>query len=87
MCHDIRGSSHHDVRKVFAHAGESLERDMAFIRKNEIRINKQNEDAITHLGSITKKKKELARELRQLITRVKEFDYESKELQSHILTA
>ena len=40
MCHDIRESSHHDVRKVFAHAGENLENDMAFIRKNEIRINK-----------------------------------------------
>lgn len=80
MCYDIRESSHNDVRKVFAHSAEVLESDMAFIRKHEIRINKQNEDDITHLGEITKKKKELARELRSLITRVKDFDYQNKEI-------
>lgn len=40
MCNDIRQSSHYDVRKVFAHSGEVLENEMAFIRRNEIRINK-----------------------------------------------
>jgi hypothetical protein len=40
MCRDIKGASHHEVRKVFAQAGESLEDELAFIRKNEIRINK-----------------------------------------------
>ena len=40
MCHDIRESSHNDVRKVFAHSAEVLENEMAFIRKHEIRINK-----------------------------------------------
>ena len=47
MCNDIRQSSHHDVRKVFASSGERLEEELVFIRKNEIRINKQNEKAIT----------------------------------------
>ena len=75
MCHDIRESSHNDVRKVFAHSAEVLENELAFIRKLEIRINKQNERDISHLGEITKKKKELARELRSLITRVKDFDH------------
>lgn len=40
MCNDIRQSSHHDVRKVFASSAEQLEEELAFIRKNEIRINK-----------------------------------------------
>ena len=53
MCNDIRQSSHHEVRKVFASSGEQLEEELAFIRKNEIRINKQNEKAITQLGEIT----------------------------------
>ena len=47
MCNDIRQSSHHEVRKVFASSAEKLEDDLSFIRKNEIRINKQNEKAIT----------------------------------------
>ena len=74
------------MRKVFAHSGEVLENEMAFIRRNEIRINKQNEEAITYLGEITKKKKKLAQELRSLITRVKDYDYQHKELQSEIQT-
>ena len=40
LCKDIKGASHHEVRKVFAKAGETLEEELAFIRKNEIRINK-----------------------------------------------
>jgi len=50
MCNDIRQSSHHQVRKVFASSAEKLEDDLSFIRKNEIRINKQNEKAINDLG-------------------------------------
>lgn len=86
MCNDIRQSSHHQVRKVFATGAEKLEEDLAFIRKNEIRINKQNEKAIVDLGQITQKKKKLASELRSLIQKVKENDYESKELQQQIQT-
>ena len=84
MCKDIKGASHHEVRKVFAHAGESLEDELAFIRKNEIRINKQNNEKIMQLGQITKKKKSLAQELRSLISQVKNIDYENKELQTEI---
>jgi chromosome segregation ATPase len=86
MCKDIKGASHHEVRKVFAHAGESLEDELAFIRKNEIRINKQNNEKIMQLGQITKKKKSLAQELRSLISKVKNIDYENKELQTEIQT-
>lgn len=37
---------------------------MQFIRRNEIRINQQNEKAIISLGQITQQKKKLANELR-----------------------
>lgn len=84
MCHDIRMSSTHDVRKVFQAASEKLDEDIQFIRKHEIRINRQNEQAINQLGDITKSKKALAKELRALIQKVKELDYRSKELQSNI---
>jgi hypothetical protein len=80
MCNDIRQSSHQEVRKVFASSAEKLEEDLSFIRKNEIRINKQNEKAITQLGEITQQKKQLASQLRQLIQNVKDFDYQSKEV-------
>lgn len=53
MCSDIRQSSHHEVRKVFASSAEQLEEELALIRRNEIRINKQNEGAIGQLGEIT----------------------------------
>ena len=53
MCNDIRQSSHQQVRKVFASSAEKLDEDLQFIRKNEIRINKQNEKAILDLGQIT----------------------------------
>ena len=46
--------------------------------------NKQNEKAIMNLGNITQSKKKLANELRSLISRVKDYDYESKELQTEI---
>jgi hypothetical protein len=39
LCKDIKSSCHMDVRKVFAHAAETLETQLEFIRKNEIRIN------------------------------------------------
>jgi hypothetical protein len=74
MCHDIKESSHYEVQKVFMRSGEELENQLKTIRKNEIRINNQNEKQITHLGDITKKKKAFAQELRNLITKVKEFD-------------
>lgn len=47
MCHDIRDSSHHEVRKVFERSSQFIEEQLTYIRKNEIRINKQNEKAIT----------------------------------------
>ena len=50
MCHDIKQSSHHEVRKVFQRSVENLEEQMGFIRRNEIRINQQNEKAINNLG-------------------------------------
>jgi len=53
MCNDIKTSSHFDVRKVFERSIEGLDEAMSFIRRNEIRINKQNEAAITNLGQIT----------------------------------
>jgi ElaB/YqjD/DUF883 family membrane-anchored ribosome-binding protein len=81
MCNDIRQSSHQQVRKVFASSAEKLDEDLQFIRKNEIRINKQNEKAILDLGQITQKKKKLATELRSLIQQVKDSDYFCKELQ------
>ena len=36
MCRDIRLTCHQDVRKVFAKSAETLEEDLAFIRKHEI---------------------------------------------------
>ena len=59
---------------------------MQFIRKNEIRINKQNEKAIINLGKITVQKKKLATELRSLISVVRDLDYDNKEIQSQIRT-
>jgi len=64
MCHDIKQSSHFDVRKVFARSVETLDDEMALIRKHEIRINKQNSKKIQDLGQITVNKKKLATELR-----------------------
>jgi len=68
MCKDIRQACHYDVRKVFQASAEALETQMEFIRKNEIRINNQNEKAIKQLGQITQKKKVLVNDLRTLIT-------------------
>jgi len=53
MCGDIKQSSHQEVRKVFSKTVEIFEEELGFIRKNEIRINKQNEKDITTLGQIT----------------------------------
>lgn len=39
LCQDIKRSVHHDVRKVFAKAGEILEDELRSIRKSEQRIN------------------------------------------------
>jgi hypothetical protein len=39
LCRDIKGTCHHDVRKVFAKVAEKLEEDLGFIRKHELRIN------------------------------------------------
>ena len=74
------------MRKVFSNAGEELDSQLSFIRKNEIRINRSNEQAINQLGQIAQMKKSLAAELRSLITKVKNLDYESKELQNSIFT-
>ena len=40
LCNDIKGSIHHDVRKMFARAGEQLTEDLENIRKHELRINR-----------------------------------------------
>ena len=50
MCNDIKDASVHEVRQVFATAGEELESQLSFIRRHEIRINKSNEAAINQLG-------------------------------------
>lgn len=42
LCNDIKGTCHHDVRKVFAKVAEKLEEDLNFIRKHELRINQNN---------------------------------------------
>lgn len=39
LCRDIKDTCHQDVRKIFARSAEKLEDDLAYIRKNEIRIN------------------------------------------------
>ena len=39
LCKDIRETCHYEVRKVFATAAESLEDDLGFIRRHEVRIN------------------------------------------------
>lgn len=46
LCRDIKETCHQDVRKVFARAAEKLEDNLEFIRKNEIRINSNNAEAI-----------------------------------------
>lgn len=86
LCREIQESTTPQVRRVFSDSAECLDSEMQFIRRNEIRINRQNEQAITHLGQITQNKKELAKQLRQLIGKVKEYDFESKELQTNITT-
>jgi len=39
LCADIRDSSHHQVRSVFSETINSLEEELGYIRKNEIRMN------------------------------------------------
>lgn len=85
LCEDIRESSHHEVRRVFSDSADFLEKQLLFIRKNEIRINRHNEAAITKLGQVAAEKKTLASELRRLIQRVKELDFNCKEVGSQIL--
>ena len=86
LCRDIKDTCHADVRKVFAKSAGKLEEDLTFIRKNELRINSNNAEAIAHLNKITLIKKNLALELRTLIERVKTLDYENKDLQNKINT-
>lgn len=47
MCVDIRDSSHHEVRRVFSESIDALDHQLNYIRKNEIRINKNNEKSIS----------------------------------------
>ena len=84
MCTDIKNSSQPDVRRVFAKIAERLEDDLSFIRKNEMRINKNNAEAILTLNKITQRKKQLAADLRQSIDSVKKMDFENKDLQNKI---
>lgn len=53
LCKEIKESSTHEVRRVFADSADALDSDLSFIRRNEIRINKMNQAAITQLGQIT----------------------------------
>ena len=39
LCRDIKETTHYDGRKVFGKVAETLERDLEFIRKHEVRIN------------------------------------------------
>ena len=57
LCKDIRDSCHIDVRAVFARAADSLDHELEFIRKSEIRINKNHSDDIKRLNSIQATKK------------------------------
>ena len=65
---------------MFAKVGESLESDLQFVRKHEIRINENNAKSIGELNSIAGKKRSLANELRKLIEVVKHMDYNNKNL-------
>jgi len=42
LCKDIREACHYDVRRVFGEFAEILEEKLAFIRKNEVKINQNN---------------------------------------------
>jgi len=53
LCRDIKNTCHQDVRKVFARSAEKLEEDLEFIRKNEMRINRNNAESISELNRIT----------------------------------
>ncbi len=50
LCTEIKNTCHSDVRKVFAKSAERLEEDLNYIRKNEVRINNNNADAIIKLN-------------------------------------
>jgi len=84
LCNDIKGTCHHDVRKVFAKVAEKLEEDLNFIRKHELRINQNNAQAILDLNGITQQKKHLALQLRGLIDSVKQLDYVNKDVQNQL---
>lgn len=68
------------MRKVFARVGETLADQLETIRKHEQRINASQQNQVSKLNEITKKKKGLATELRSVIDRVKAMDYEAKSL-------
>ena len=53
LCKDVKNTCHQDVRNVFASSAEKLEEDLAYIRKNEIRMNQNNLTQITKLNNIT----------------------------------
>jgi hypothetical protein len=52
MCYEIKQSTGFDTRKVFERSAQFLEEDLGFIRKNELRINKQNSESISKLGEL-----------------------------------
>lgn len=39
LCKDIKETCHQDVRNIFGKAAEFLEKELAYIRKHEVRIN------------------------------------------------
>ena len=86
LCREIQQSSGHDVRKVFARVGETMSEELEQIRKHEVRINRNQKEQVSTLNAITQRKKGLATELRSVIDRVKEMDYQSKDLSNALFT-
>lgn len=63
-----------------------MTQDLEFIRKHEMRINQNSQQQIQQLNSITGTKKKLAVELRQIIDKVKDLDFENKKLSNETQT-
>lgn len=66
-CHDIKSNSTIDTKHVFQHSIEFLDSQIDYIRKNELRINNNNQTEIQKLNGITTTKKNIATELRSII--------------------
>lgn len=85
-CKEIRSNTTMDTKNVFQASIEYLDAQTEFIRKNELRINNNNQTEILKLNKIANKKKLIATELRSVIEQVKNLDYENKSLQNEIVS-